>query len=128
MIVVLIKWREISFHSWKLSSYNCFIQEHWRPAIYVSTSTFPWRPAAKELHRVLCLIFGVDRFERKFFWIFLIFSIICFGTADVRHQWTILDKTNVLKTIILSSKVKSLMRHILRTFWMILRLRNFFPC
>ena len=94
------------------------IQEHWRLAIFVFISKFLRPPVAKELHRVLCLIFEVERFKRKFFSIFSISSIIYFGTTDVRHKWTILDKANVLKTIILPSKVKFLMRQILRTLWM----------
>ena len=43
-------------------------------------------PVAKELDRVLCFIFGVERFLRKFFYIFSIYSIICFGKTDVRHK------------------------------------------
>ena len=84
--VVLTKWRGISFHSWKLSSY---IQEHWRLAIFMFISTFLRPPVAKELHRVQCWIFGVERFQRKFFCIFSISPIICFGATDVRHKWTI---------------------------------------
>ena len=107
--------------------YSHFIHVHWRLAIFVFISTFVRPPVAKELHRVLCLIFGVDRFQRKFFCIFSISSIICFGTTDVKHKWTILDKANVLKTIILPSKVKFLMRHILRTLWMFDNaVKNFF--
>ena len=118
MIIVLIKWRGISFHSWKLSSYTRLIQEHWRLAIFVFISAFVRPPVPKELHRVLCLIFGDDWFQRKYFCIFSISSIIYFGTTDVRHKWTILDKANVLNTIILLSIVKFLMRQILRTLWM----------
>ena len=45
----------------------------------------------------------------------------------VRHKWTILDKANGFKTIILPSKVKFLMCHILKRFeYLILRLRIFF--
>ena len=117
VIMVLIKWRGISFHSWKLSSYNCFIQEHWRLAILIFILTFLRPPVAKESCKVLCLFFGVHRrFPWKFFCIFSISSIIWFGTTNVKHKWSILDKANVLKTIILPSKVKFLMRHILRTF------------
>ena len=115
---VLVKWRGVSFHSWKLSSYSRFIQENWRLAIFVFISTVVRPPAAKELHRVLCLIFGVNRFQRNFFCLFSISSIICFGTTDVKHKLNILDKATVLKTIILPSKIKFLMRHILRTLWM----------
>ena len=103
------------------------IQEHWRLAIFVFISKFLRPPVAKELHRVLCLIFEVERFKRKFFSIFSISSIIYFGTTDVRHKWTILDKANGFKTIILPSKVKFLMCHILKRFeYLILRLRIFF--
>ena len=107
MIAALAKWRGISFYSWKLSSYSRFTQ----------VLPFVRPPVAKELHRVLCLILGVDRFQRKCFCIFSISSIMCFGTTHVRHKWIISDKTNVLKTIILPSEVKFLMRHILRTVW-----------
>ena len=118
MIATLAKWRGISFHSWKLSSYSRFTQGHWIPAIFVFISTFVRPPVAKELHRVLCLILGVDRFQRKCFCIFSISSIMCFDATHVKHKWIILDKTTVLKTIILPSEVKFLMRHILRTVWM----------
>ena len=118
VIVVLIKWRGISFHSWKLLPCNHYIQEHWRIAIFVFVSTFLRPPVAKELHRALCLMFHVDWFHRIFFCILSISSIICFDTTAIRHKWTILDKANILKTLFLASKVKFLMHHILRTFWM----------
>ena len=115
MIVALIKWKGSSFHSWKLSSYS---QGHWRLAIFLFISTFVRPLGTKEVHRLLCLIFEVDLFQRKFFCIFSISSIICFSTTDVRHKRTILDKANFLKSIILPFKVRFLMRHILRTLWM----------
>ena len=82
---------------------------HWRFAIFVFILTFVGPPVAKELHWVLCFIFGVDQFHRKFFCVFSISSTICFGTRDLRHKCIILDKANVLKTIVLPSKVKFLM-------------------
>ena len=118
IIAMLIKWKGISSHSWKLSSYHSFVQEHWRLAIFVFIPTFLRPLAANKLHRVLCIIFGVDWFGRKLFCIFLTSLIICFGTTDVIHKWNMSDKANVLKTIIFPSKVKSLMSHILATFWM----------
>ena len=67
IMLMLIKWRGISFHSSKLPSYNRFIPEHWKLAIFVFISMFVRLTVAKELHIVLCLIFGVYRFQRKFF-------------------------------------------------------------
>ena len=113
VIVVLLKWKGISFHSRKLSSCNRYIREHWRIAIFLFISTFLRPPVAKELHRVPCVILVVEQFKRKLFCIFSISSILFSGTTDVRHMWTLLDKANVFKTILLP-KATFHMHHILR--------------
>ena len=114
-IVVLIKWRRISFHSWKPYRHIAVL------AISIGDLQFSYLyqrlldrpPFEKELHRVLCLIFRIDWFQRKPFFIFPISPMICCGITDVKYKWTILDKAKV--------------------FWerfecLILMLRNFFPC
>ena len=126
VIDVLVKWRGINFHSWKLSSYSCFIQEHWRLAIFIFTSMFVRPPVAKELHRALCLIFRVDQFQWKFFFIFSISSIISFGTTDVKHDSTILDTSWKVLFYLLKLNFSC------AKFWehfkcLILQLRIFFP-
>ena len=62
-----------------------------------------------------------------FFSIFSISSIICFGTTDIRHKWTILNSANIFKILFYPQKSNSTWA----IFWerfecLILRLITFF--
>ena len=62
-------------------------------------------PSSKQLHRVSCLTLGVKLFKMKAFSIFCISLVNCFENEVTNVRYTILDNSNVLRTIIFPSSV-----------------------
>ena len=96
----------ITFHSWKVLSYNLLFQEHWRLFFFFFYILTFFRPTClKSEHKV--------KGHKKVFWILSNSLSISVGTFDINERKTIFEITKILKTIILSSSVR---RRILQTF------------
>ena len=99
--------------------FGCIVfltQEHCKLELMLGMSTFFTPPFWKSLLIILHLIFTLLEFHRNSLCIYCIETVISLGIGKSWAKNTNFDEDNVLKIIILPSRVRFLRRHILKTF------------
>ena len=112
---LLIKCNGISFRSWEFWSYSFLTQEHCKLDILLDMSTISEPPFWKSLQIVLHLIFPSMEFHGKFFCIRCMVVLISLEINKTCAKNTNFNKANILKILILLSRVKVLCHQILKT-------------
>ena len=124
--IFFICFNDITFHSWKESSYIFLTQEHGRLIIFFCILTFLRPQCLRSGHKVTFFIFGLED-RRKVFYILSSSFMISEGTLDINERKTIFEIAKVLKTMILPSNVRRRIHQTFKTFWILVILsRKFF--
>ena len=106
-ITVLIKCIGINFWSGEFWSYSFLTQEHCKLEILLGMFTF-FKPSFwKSLQIVSCLIITLLEFHRNSLCICCIVVVISLGIGKAWAKDTNFDKANILKIIILPSRIRS---------------------